>query len=87
MEDLQTTLIANFWIWIAAALTLVSALVLLTHHPKSRDFVAFGVILGGLAVSWTILHPRQTPLMNDARAVQAMIGTGKPVLLEFQSPY
>lgn len=87
MEDFQMGLIMNFWIWIAVALTIVAGLVLLTHSPKWKDFVAFGVIIGGLVASWVILHPRQTPLMNDAKAVQAMIGTGKPVLLEFQSPY
>ncbi len=87
MEDLQASLLMNFWIWIAVALTIVAGLVLLTHSPKLKDFIAFGVIVGGLFVSWVILHPRQTPLMNDAKAVKAMIGTGKPVLLEFQSPY
>jgi hypothetical protein len=29
----------------------------------------------------------QTPLIGEAADVQAMIGKGKPVLLEFQSPY
>jgi len=72
---------------IAIALTLVSGLVLLTHSPKWKDYLAFGIILGGLVIAWLIIHPRQTPLMKDARSVQAMIGAGKPVLLEFQSPY
>ncbi len=87
MEDLQANLLMYFWIWIAVALALIAGLVLLTRHPQWRDFLAFGVILGGLALAYIILHPRQTPLMNDVKAVQAMIGTGKPVLLEFQSPY
>ncbi|MBI1795086.1 MAG: hypothetical protein HYR70_12990 [Chloroflexi bacterium] len=80
-----------FWtysfLWIALGLTLVAALVLLTNKPKARDFVSFGVITAGLLISWIILHPRATPLMDNAKAVQAMIGAGKPVLLEFQSPY
>jgi hypothetical protein len=72
---------------IAMALTLVSGLVLLTRNPKWNDWLAFGVILGGLIIAWTLLHPRQTPLMDDAKMVQEMIGAGRPVLLEFQSPY
>ncbi len=72
---------------IAVALVIVSGLVLLSHSPKWKDYLAFGMILGGLLIAWVISHPRQTPLMKDAKSVQAMIGAGKPVLLEFQSPY
>ncbi len=75
------------FLWIAAGLTIVAGLVLLTNKPRLRDFISFGVIVAGLLVAWLVLHPRQTPLMNDARSVQAMIGAGTPVLLEFQSPY
>ncbi len=75
------------FIWIALGLTIVAGLVLLTNKPRSRDFIAFAVIVAGLGMSWLILHPRQTSLAGDAKAVQAMIGAGKPVLLEFQSPY
>jgi len=75
------------FLWIAAGLTIVAGLVLLTNKPRLRDIISFGVIVAGLLVAWLVLHPRQTPLMNDARSVQAMIGAGTPVLLEFQSPY
>ena len=74
-------------IWIAAALMLLMVLILFRHKPKISDFVALGVVLAGLLIAWSVLHPRQTPLMDDARMVQEMIGAGKPVLLEFQSPY
>lgn len=72
---------------IAAGLAFVAGLVLLSRNPKWNDWLAFGVILGGLVTAWITMHPRQTPLMDDARMVQEMIGAGKPVLLEFQSPY
>ncbi len=75
------------FLWIAIGLTIVAGLVLLTSRPGIRDFLSFGVIVAGLLVAWLILHPRQTALMNDAKAVQAAIGAGTPVLLEFQSPY
>ena len=75
------------FLWIALGLTIVAGLVLLTHKPRLRDFISFGVIVAGLLAAWLVLHPRETPLMNDAKSVQAVIGAGKPVLLEFQSPY
>ena len=65
----------------------IAGLVLLTHKPKWNDFLAFGVIVASLITVWVIMHPRQTPLMDDAKMVQEMIGAGTPVLLEFQSPY
>lgn len=75
------------FLWIALGLTTVAGLVLLTNKPKLKDFISFGVIVAGLLFAWLILHPHQTPLMSDAKAVEALIGGGKPVLLEFQSPY
>jgi len=75
------------FLFIAAGLTFVAGLVLLSRNPKWNDWLAFGVILGGLVTAWVVMHPRQTPLMDDAKMVQEMIGAGKPVLLEFQSPY
>jgi thioredoxin 1 len=75
------------FIWIALGLTIVAGLVLLTNKPKFREYLSFGVIVLGLFVAWLVLHPHQTALMSDAKAVQAMIGKGTPVLLEFQSPY
>lgn len=75
------------FIFIAAGFAFIAGVILLSNKPKWNDYLAFGVIAGGLIVAWTILHPRQTLLMDDAKNVQAMIGTGKPVLLEFQSPY
>ena len=74
-------------LWIAGAFVLLVALILFRHKPKTRDFVAMIVVIIGLVVAWSLLRPRQTPLMDDARTVQSMIGQGVPVLLEFQSPY
>lgn len=75
------------FVLIAAALAFVSGLILLSRNPKWNDYLAFSVIVAALLAGWIILHPRQTPLMEDAKMVQEMIGAGKPVLLEFQSPY
>jgi len=74
-------------LWIAGAFLLLVALILFRQKPKPSDFIALGVVIVGLLAAWYLLHPTQTPLMDDAKMVQEMIGQGKPVLLEFQSPY
>jgi hypothetical protein len=74
-------------LWIAGALVLLVILVIFRHKPTLNDYIALGVVIAGLIVAWITIHPRQTPLMGDAKMVQEMIGEGKPVLLEFQSPY
>lgn len=65
----------------------VSALILLTNKPKLKDYVSFGAITLVAIMTWVIVHPRQTALMDDSKMVLSMIGSGTPVLLEFQSPY
>ncbi len=74
-------------LWISAAIVLITVVIIFRQKPKVSDIVALGVVLVGLGVAWSILHPRQTPLMDNAKMVQEMIGAGTPVLLEFQSPY
>lgn len=74
-------------VFIAAALFLVAAILLLRHKAHWQEILALSVLATGLITAWLILRPVQTPLMEDARKVQSMIGQGKPVLLEFQSPY
>jgi thioredoxin 1 len=74
-------------IFIAAALFLAAAVALLRHKARWQEILALGVIAAGLVTAWLLLHPVQTPLMEDAQKVQNMIGQGQPVLLEFQSPY
>ena len=74
-------------LWMAGAFVLLVVLIILRHKPTLGDYIALGVVIVGLAAAWVMLHPRQTPLMDDAKKVQEMIGAGKPVLLEFQSPY
>ncbi len=75
------------FIAIAIGFIAVAGFILLTNKPRWNDYLAFGIIVLGVVAAWGILHPRQTPLMEDAKKVQGMIGNGTPVLLEFQSPY
>ncbi len=75
-------------LFLAVALFFAVTVALVRHHrPTLRDFLALGILAGSLFIAWLRLHPVQTPLMEDAQKVQAMIGQGQPVLLEFQSPY
>ena len=74
-------------VFIAAAVTLIAVIFVFSRKPRWQDMLALGVIAAGLVAAWFILHPVQTPLMDDAKMVQSMIGQGQPVLLEFQSPY
>lgn len=71
----------------AAAIFIVAAIALLSRKPRWQEFLSLGVIGVGLIAAWVVLHPVQTPLMENAQKVQDMIGAGQPVLLEFQSPY
>jgi len=74
-------------VFIAAILMLVTVIFVFSRKARWQEILALGVITAGLFTAWFSLHPVQTPLMEDAKKVQAMIGQGKSVLLEFQSPY
>jgi hypothetical protein len=74
-------------VWIAAVLVVVVGFLLLRRKPKWPQFLAFGLLVLVLGLAWIFLHPRQTGQIYSAAQVQAAIGQGKPVLLEFQSPY
>lgn len=65
----------------------VAAMILLFNKPKVNDYISFAIISFIAIMSWVIFHPRQTPLMDDSKTVLSMIGSGTPVLLEFQSPF
>jgi hypothetical protein len=75
------------FVFIASALILIGVIFVFSRKPRWQDALALGVVTAGIVTAWFILHPVQTPLMDDAKNVQALIGQGKPVLLEFQSPY
>lgn len=72
---------------ISFVLAAVAGFFLLRKQPTRNNFLAFGVLVAALIVAWVFVHPRQTLLITDAKTVKAAIGAGKPVLLEFQSPY
>ncbi len=84
----MNTLINQYsFVAISILLIIAAGFFLLGNKPKFKNYLIFGAIVAAFIVGWVILHPRQTIFMNNAKSVQAMIGSGKPVLLEFQSPY
>ena len=75
------------YIWIAGLLVSILGLLFFRHGSKWPAWLMLCVIGFGLILAWLGLHPRQTKLLSGAAQVRASIGLGKPVLMEFQSPY
>lgn len=73
-------------ILIAVLMLALAGFLLFRKGIRPTEAAAFGLLLFGLIVAWLILRPRATPLTSP-NEVTAQIGTGTPVLLEFQSPY
>jgi hypothetical protein len=74
-------------IWAAIVLLAVAGFVLLRRKPSwTKGLVLAGLALG-VVLAWALLHPRQTVSNLDPTQLQASIGKGTPVLLEFQSPF
>jgi 4-hydroxybenzoate polyprenyltransferase len=72
---------------ISLLLIIAAGFFLLRHQPTLKHYLILGVIVIGAIAAWMIIRPRQTPLIKNADSIKALIGAGKPVLLEFQSPY
>ncbi len=81
--------VINQYSAVISATILLLAVFLFVFKRKSRalKLVLPGIIIAGSLTAWFFLRPVQTTPMNDAKNVQALIGAGTPVLLEFQSPY
>jgi len=75
------------YIWIVGLLVSILGLLFFRHGLKWPAWLMLFVIGLGLMLAWFSLRPRQTKLLSGAAQVRASIGSGKPVLLEFQSPY
>jgi hypothetical protein len=85
--DMEQFINQYSFLWMVGAFVLLLALILLRGESKARNTIALIALVAGLFMTWLFLRPTQTPLTGDAQQVQALIGAGKPVLLEFQSPY
>ena len=71
----------------------MTVLVLLEDNARVRSAIATQLRRGRVEVRAPdflidgVVDANQTPLMDDSKMVLSMIGSGTPVLLEFQSPY
>lgn len=74
-------------VWILLALFIIVGIVLFSRKPRLPEIIAFTLVFVSIVGLYFYLRPIQTELMGEAAEVQAMIGQGTPVLLEFQSPY
>lgn len=70
----------------AAASLLLLATYLFRDGIQSSDVVACGALVVGLVIAYAFLQPGPSTL-SAVDDVEAKIGAGQPVLLEFQSPY
>lgn len=68
-----------------AALVVVSA-VLFRDGFRPQDWYALGALSAGLALAYGLLRPGPST-HAQVQEVESLIGAGRPVLLEFQSPY
>jgi hypothetical protein len=75
----------SFLLAAGAAVVLLAA-VLLHDGVRPADLLALGGLCLGLALAYALAAPGASSA-PDAASVRARLGAGKPVLLEFQSPY
>ena len=74
-------------LWVAGILLVGIAIILVRSKARPPVMIAFLSIVIGLALAYFYARPVQTPLLGSVDQVHAIIGQGKPVLFEFQSPY
>jgi preprotein translocase subunit YajC len=74
------------YLLVAVVILLVVAFLLLRDGAKPFDFLMLAALLALLAGVWWLIRPDPDSRLAAAE-VQAQIGVGQPVLLEFESAY
>jgi len=82
----QQWLNQHSFLFAAVAAILILAAILLRDGLRAGDLLAIGALCLGLALAYALLGPGAST-ERQVSAIQARIGQGRPVLLEFQSPY
>ena len=70
----------------AVVAVVILAAVLLHDGVRGSDLLALGALIAGLGFAYILFRPAPSSA-TDSRSIEALMHTGKPVLLEFQSPY
>ena len=80
--------ILNQFSFLAAAVFLIGLLAVLANRARAKQaaYLALALVAVAILVAWYFLRPTPSVLANTTE-IQAQIGSGVPVLLEFQSPY
>ena len=71
---------------IAIGAVALLAFLLLRDGVKENDLIAIGALVAGFALAFFLLQP-SPGTFPKTEIVDSQIGAGKPVLLEFLSPY
>lgn len=71
---------------IATIVLIVIAIVLMRDGIRFLDVVSLAAIASVFGVSWLLLRPGQSTL-TEADAVETVLTSGDPTLIEFQSEY
>ena len=64
----------------------VVAVGLLRDGVTRRDIIALSAIAGAIVFSWWLIRPGSSTLAEVSQ-VESALRSGKPTLVEFQSPY
>ncbi len=67
-------------------LLVILGIILLRSKQRARAGLVMLAALLGVGLSWLALRPVASSYASAAE-VRALIGSGKPVLIEFQSPF
>lgn len=70
----------------AVASILLLAVYLFRDGVEANELTAMGALILGLVIAYGFLQPGPSSY-SRVEEVEAKIGKGQPVLLEFQSPY
>lgn len=70
----------------AVAAVLILAVLLMHDGVRVNDLIALGALIVGLVFAYILFRPSASS-STDSRSIEALTRAGKPVLLEFQSPY
>jgi hypothetical protein len=74
------------FVWLSAAGVVMLAVVLAARRAPARQWLSLAALVLGLGVAYALLRP--SPVSPDAALrLESSIGSGRPVLLELQSPY
>ena len=69
-----------------AGILTIALIACLRRGWRRRDFLLIGGLALGMLVTGLLFRPTASPAA-DLAGIETQIGTGQPVLLEFQSPY